>query len=275
MGKISISIVASISLIALIISLTPIVEQVFAQTETIPPWIKKTAEFWANNEITDQEFVAAMEFLIERGIIDVTGHALESIIVLVSSEIENIETIEIPVTEESKDDVVDSNLHLLQFKIIQMQEFASHPDIIQALIDSNAKFAEMKDPDAYIDEKDEAWIKQDKYQNSPFMSSIIENKVADLLKTKTVIESEKYGEVLFPEIILANALGANVASTIRTEDYKQSDEGWFIKVKDEYFLVRNVMWDESAKIYSADLVFKIVDDDGKFIGVLKVATPIR
>ena len=41
----------------------------YAESELIPPWVKNTAGWWANNEISENEFVNAIEFLINVGII--------------------------------------------------------------------------------------------------------------------------------------------------------------------------------------------------------------
>ena len=35
----------------------------------IPEWIKTTAKWWSNNDISDGEFITAVEYLVERGII--------------------------------------------------------------------------------------------------------------------------------------------------------------------------------------------------------------
>jgi len=40
-----------------------------AQTDTIPPWVKGIAGFWADDKISDEEFIDAIEFLIDNGII--------------------------------------------------------------------------------------------------------------------------------------------------------------------------------------------------------------
>ena len=44
-----------------------------APTGELPIWIKNTASFWANGQISDGEFLNAIEFLIENGIIQVPG----------------------------------------------------------------------------------------------------------------------------------------------------------------------------------------------------------
>ena len=45
--------------------------------EKVPSWIKNTADWWANNLTTDNEFVNAVEFLIKEGIIKIDATAGE------------------------------------------------------------------------------------------------------------------------------------------------------------------------------------------------------
>lgn len=44
---------------------------IHAQSLDIPAWVKNTALFWAQGDISDQDFVAALQFLISEGIITV------------------------------------------------------------------------------------------------------------------------------------------------------------------------------------------------------------
>ena len=69
--------------------------------------------------------------------------------------------------------------------------------------------------------------------------------------------------------------GANVAITIRTDDYNQGDEIWWIKAKENNVQFRDTTWDQSAGIYSADIIVAIFDNNGQFIGVLNAATPVK
>ena len=39
--------------------------------ESIPAWIKITAKFWINGEVTDDEFISALQFLVEQGILTI------------------------------------------------------------------------------------------------------------------------------------------------------------------------------------------------------------
>jgi len=61
-----------ILLFTLIFCIVMIIPSASAE-EKVPSWVKNTAGWWANNLITDNEFVNAIEFLIKKGIIQVDG----------------------------------------------------------------------------------------------------------------------------------------------------------------------------------------------------------
>lgn len=239
-----------------------------SQTSTIPSWVKNVAGFWSDGKISDAEFLAGIQYLIDHGMLSVSDENIKS-----KDTVSEIGKVPESVEQETQKEF--SDLDLLTFKVTQLQEITSHLEIIQAVIDSNEKFEVMDDPIQYIVEKDAEWKNQPKNKNSPFMSTLIENPIAKILKTKSIISTEEFGDVLFPEIIVTNAYGANVAITIRTDDYNQGDEIWWIKAKENNVQFRDTTWDQSAGIYSADIIIAIFDNNGQFIGVLNAATPVK
>ena len=44
-----------------------------AQSDAIPAWIKNTAGWWADDQISETEFVNSMEYLIDSGIIQISS----------------------------------------------------------------------------------------------------------------------------------------------------------------------------------------------------------
>jgi len=44
-----------------------------AQSDSVPAWIKNTAGWWADDQISETEFVNSMEYLIDSGTIDVSS----------------------------------------------------------------------------------------------------------------------------------------------------------------------------------------------------------
>ena len=47
----------------------------YSQQSEIPSWIKAVASFWADDKISDEEFVNALEYLINAGVIRIDGAA--------------------------------------------------------------------------------------------------------------------------------------------------------------------------------------------------------
>ena len=44
-----------------------------AQSDSVPAWIKNTAGWWADDQISETEFVNSMEYLINSGIIQISS----------------------------------------------------------------------------------------------------------------------------------------------------------------------------------------------------------
>ncbi len=239
----------------------------YAQTNSlIPSWIKNTAGFWVDEQISDQEFLNALQFLVNEGILVIPSESDESL---------DTEVLEIDVIDDESKENLDHNLDLIVFKIQKMQELAKNTELVKAIKDSNSQFGTLEEPYEYINEKDEEWRSASETEITPFMDSIIKNHISDFLRKYSVIPSDDFGDLQFPEIFVTNAYGANVAQTGKTSDYYQSDEGWWLKGKDESIYVGSIEWDQSADIYASDIVIKIEDKSGNFIGILKAVTQVR
>jgi hypothetical protein len=64
--------------------------------------------------------------------------------------------------------------------------------------------------------------------------------------------------------------------SIKTDNYDQSQDEWWrqsYRDIDGQPFARECEFDSSAGIFSEDLVIKIHDEDGNFIGILNSATP--
>ena len=49
-----------------------------SETNEIPLWIKNTAKFWAENDISDTEFINALQYLVKEGILEIPSDEPES-----------------------------------------------------------------------------------------------------------------------------------------------------------------------------------------------------
>ena len=93
------------------------------------------------------------------------------------------------------------------------------------------------------------------------------------MRNNTVVESNLYEFLEFPEMILTNSKGITIASTNRTFNYVQFfDEWWQIASKNEV-LVRQCGWDRSLQMRSEDIIIQIFDETGTVIGILNSASP--
>jgi len=115
------------------------------------------------------------------------------------------------------------------------------------------------------------WTSVSRDKVTPFMMQLIESDTSKFLRE--VIEEDKRKEQIFviSEIILTNSLGANVAQTGKTTDYDQSDEDWWQQAKINGIYL-DVGYDESVDAMSADTSLRIIDDLGRFLGVVKIVS---
>ena len=129
----------------------------------------------------------------------------------------------------------------------------------------------MKKPYDYIHQKEIEWIEAGD-EVTPFMESIIDNQVSDFLRDNLNNNSEKYGNVIFGELILTNKYGANTAITTKSDNFDQGAEDWW-KISEQYDLyVKDCEWDDSAAMESEDVIIRI-EENGEILGVLNSATP--
>jgi len=60
-------------LFALVAAVATIPLAASAQSDAVPAWIKNTAGWWADDQISETEFVNSMEYLIDSGIIQLSS----------------------------------------------------------------------------------------------------------------------------------------------------------------------------------------------------------
>jgi len=44
---------------------------VYAETSTIPDWVKNNAKWWSEGQIAESDYISALQFLINQGIIKI------------------------------------------------------------------------------------------------------------------------------------------------------------------------------------------------------------
>ena len=158
-------------------------------------------------------------------------------------------------------------------KISYLNELVKNPIIQNALKLSNEKFSSLTDSDLVLLKEKTYWPIPGKEEPNSLQVSILENQVSDLLRQNLVVPSDDFVEFQFPEMILTNSKGINVASTERTFNYIQNQDEWWQVAFEKDGLIRHCGKDISINMSSEDIIIKIFNHRGEFIGILNAATP--
>jgi len=169
-------------------------------------------------------------------------------------------------------DKIDRNL---QGRIEEFQLLSENPMLKKFVAMSNQEFEELDNVTEYVNQKDTEWTSVPREEITLFMSNIINNELSEELRRKRWFYEKLYGYRLFGEIFVTNKYGANIAQTGKTSDYRQDDEEWWLVAKKEGLFIRDVEYDESSDVYSTDIGIRVDDDEGNFLGVIKVVLNIE
>jgi len=228
---------------------------VSAQEESeIPTWIKTAVGFWVNDQITDKEFLKAIEYFVEN------------------------EMIKVP-SQTTDDKILINNLQILQaeinMKIEQSRELVNRPQIQQLLAESNASFAETSFTEDIILQIEEQWKSSDPDEPNSVAFYLINNPTSDALRSIMIEDQQSNSQFKYAEIFLTNQYGVNIAQSDKTSDYIQDDETWWQKAKQNGIFLSEGGYDESAGVYASDIAIKILDENGNFIGVIKAVVNVE
>jgi hypothetical protein len=228
---------------------------VSAQEESqIPTWIKTAVGFWVNDQISDEEFLKAIEYFVKNEMIKVPSQTIE-------------------------DKVLIDNLQILQaeinMKIEQSRELVNLPQIQQSLVESNVSYAATGSPEEIIRQIEERWQSSDPNLPNSVAFNLIHNPASDILRSIMDIDKKSESKFKYAEIFVTNQYGANIAQSHKTSDFRQDDESWWQKAKQNGIFLSESGYDESAGVYSSDIALRILDDDGNFIGVIKAVVNVE
>jgi len=173
-------------------------------------------------------------------------------------------------------EAMDSIDKTIYYRFERWESYAySDPELFETLRKSNEEFENLTDIQGYIDEKNQEWISVSHETITPFMQELIDNKLSDRLRTRTDFYEKKYGAAIFPEVFITNKYGANVAQTGKTSDYYQADEDWWQNTKKDGLYIEDVSYDDSSGFYSINICITVYDENGNFLGVMKIVFNIN
>ena len=148
----------------------------------------------------------------------------------------------------------------------------SRDSTLQKMVsESNREFDKLEDVQNYIDKIDSEWAS---IQITNLLHEITNNEISRELMEKIEFHEHNLHYKAIGEVLVTNKYGATIASTGKTSDYKQSDEQWWQKAKENGLYVHEAEFDDSACMYATVIAIKIEDKGGNFTGVLKVVSDI-
>jgi len=247
-------VILSILILISTVGITAWSSTTFAQETLIPNWIRNTALWYGEGKINDSDFINALQWLMKE------------------------EILKIPSPDSDREKIVEKEINFdkIYLEVTGINELARMLDVVQALSDSNNEFSAMPDVFSLIEQRENEWTTTDWEVITPFMHELIENNVSDLLREHANNYPSSIGVAfdMYPEIILTNSFGVNIAQTGKTTDYLQSDELWWMRAKSDLLYISEIHYDQSADVYSVDIGYRVNDSRGGFLGVIKAVTNV-
>ena len=181
--------------------------------------------------------------------------------------VENAESLALEIIDE-----IDKEIHS---RIEVFQAYSHDETVFEIVKASNKEFEAMEDIPSYIRGKDLEWTSSGEGGATAFMSELMNNPLARELSKMMNFYNKHYGRVIYGGIFVTNKYGANAAMTGKTSDYRQDDEQWWQSAKADGMAIEDIAFDESSGVYSTDVGIRLNDNEGNFIGVMKVILNIE
>ena len=243
--------------------------------EMIPTHYKQLVKWIMNGQVSQEEFVNALQWLKRQGFLS-DSVAPQSFDINSSTSVE-----ELTVNSES----IDNNIQF-ENELSTMTDLANFDDVVKILrslannmeiqnelVASNTEFRTYSDVNDVIDQRESEW-QQNPKNVTPFMESLMNNDAA--LIASTVIELHSDDLVPLTNIVVTNEYGVNVAMTEKTDDYKQSDEQWWSKTKSsDVYVVSGSSSEEYTGLHTAEISIPVKDSQDNFIGIIKAVVNIE
>ena len=156
-----------ILLSAILVAVAAFPLAVSAQSDAVPSWIKNTAGWWADDQITEMEFVNSMEYLIDSGIIQISSQSADvSELTIGFIPIEKAD--ELTPKAESLEKFLEQKIPNVDFKIVVPNNYET---IIEGM-----KFGHI---DAAFMDTGPAWIAHNRAGAEVILAEVVrENKLS-------------------------------------------------------------------------------------------------
>jgi signal transduction histidine kinase len=145
-----------------------------------------------------------------------------------------------------------------------------------SLQESNRNFVEIPDLDSYLEKNANSIKFNNKIDdNDLILRQLIDVHLSSFLVDVIDFYNDVYNHEVVRELYVTNEFGAIVGYGTGISDIIQEDEDWWRITKNEGNYFGSLHYEDIYNKQVADFGFRINDDDGNFLGVLRVIIPIE
>ena len=146
----------------------------------------------------------------------------------------------------------------------------------QTLQQSNREFTDIPDINAYIESiRNEIKFNNQIDENDLFLRQLIDIYLSSRLADKIDFYEDVYEQPVIKELYITNEFGVIVGYGTGIVKLLQVDEEWWKIAKNDGTYFGKLHFDDLYNEQVADFAFRINDDDGNFLGVLRVVIPLE
>ncbi|RJX33388.1 MAG: PAS domain S-box protein [Desulfurivibrio sp.] len=155
-------------------------------------------------------------------------------------------------------------------KIMYVWDNAEQAWILSHIVKSNQSFAELDSPEDFMDRIDREWTSSPQDTLSPLLLELQDNELSRALRQQFINSLlKKYGYSPFPELFVTNRYGAVIATTGRTNSYRQDKKSWWQTAREQGISLEDIAYDAGSDSYGIAVALRLDDSDGNFLGVVK------
>ncbi len=156
-------------------------------------------------------------------------------------------------------------------RIEDFRQLTKLPIIQESLMKSNQEFVHRQQVQKIMKEHDPLTI----IENQPFISSTVNTELISELTDVINFYKSEYDYDVVSELYITNIYGENVAIDSETSEYRHDDEKWWLESKSKGIYVGETEYDEKTKNYIITVGLKIDDQNGEFLGILRVSLTLN
>jgi PAS domain S-box-containing protein len=178
---------------------------------------------------------------------------------------ESIGQSSVAIAVETMDKVDQEINHAIQ----SFQVYCRDTAFQQAVARSNQEFEKLQNLQDYIDKTDAEWASAKQGRTGPSIKELMDNELSAELRERLKFHERNSGRETLGGVLVTNKYGAIVGLTRQTSGYRQDDEPWWQKAREDGLYVGGVKYDERTGTYSINIAIRADNPQKEFVGVLK------